>query len=253
MVDLTEELKKHKFTLSRTAVYLRPIAMRHNTTQGKRHVTSVPVKLCRACSEKRNKNPDCWFVSKSMEHAEELASPLGPALTSFIRQDDKAHVSVGVAATNKQTALLISVKYEAHLPDHDFIIAPKHKLTPAVIGLREVRDTRLADGKKVKDSVHTVIQVKSLKHTPSNASAQIEAFDNMVKTEEMSKLSDRSTKPILILIRDRNDGLQFLPTRNKLISIFKEHDLDYNFVCAMLKVYWYITSLQKEWPLCVLP
>ena len=41
---LTQELKKHGFTLSRTGVYLRFLPSRHNTTQGKCHVTTVPVK-----------------------------------------------------------------------------------------------------------------------------------------------------------------------------------------------------------------
>ena len=44
---LTQELKKHEFTLSHTSVYLRLLPSRHNSTQGKRHVTTVPVKLCR--------------------------------------------------------------------------------------------------------------------------------------------------------------------------------------------------------------
>lgn len=82
--DLADELKKQGFTLSRTAVYLRLLPSRLNTSQGKRHVTTVPVKLCRASNDKRSKNPDRWFAAMSMEHAEELASLFGPALTSFI-------------------------------------------------------------------------------------------------------------------------------------------------------------------------
>ena len=64
---LTEELKKHGFTLSHTGVYLRLLSLRQNTTQGKRHVTTVPVKLSRASNDNRSKNPDRWFAAKSME------------------------------------------------------------------------------------------------------------------------------------------------------------------------------------------
>ena len=46
--DLTEELKKQGFTLSRAGVYLRFLPRRQNAKQGKLHVTTVPVKLCRA-------------------------------------------------------------------------------------------------------------------------------------------------------------------------------------------------------------
>ncbi len=151
-----------------------------------------------------------------MEHAEELASLFGSALTSFIGQDDKAHVSISITAANMQAPLLMSVKYKVQLPEHDFVIATKHKLSPTVIGLREIQDTWLADGKAVKYSKPTLIQVKSLKHTPSNTSVQIEALDELLKTEEMCKLEDGSTKPILILTRDGHDGPHFPSTRNTL-------------------------------------
>ena len=141
-----------------------------------------------------------------MVHAEELASLFGPALTSFVGQDDKAHVLIGITAANKQAPLLTSVKYKVQLPDHDFVIAAKHKLTPTVIGLREIQDTPLANRTAVKYSGPTLIQVKSLKHTPSNASVQIEAVDEMLKTETMCKMDYGSTKPILILTRDGHDG-----------------------------------------------
>ena len=77
-----------------------------------------------------------------------------------------------------------------------------------------------------------MIQIKSLKHTPSNAAIQIEALDEMLKSEAMCKGQDGSTKPILILTRDGHDGPRFPTTRNTLINIFKEHDLDFIFfVC----------------------
>ena len=147
-------------------------------------MTTVPVKLCRASNDKRSKNPDRWFAAKSV--------------SVFIGQDDKAHVPIGITAANKQAPLLMNVKYQVQLPDHDFVIATKHKLTPTVIGLREIKDTPIADRKAVGYSGPTFIQVKSLKHTRSNASVHIEALDEVLKTEEMCRMADGSTKPILI-------------------------------------------------------
>ena len=164
-----------------------------------------------------------------MEHVEELTSLLGPALTLFIGQDDKAHVPIGITAANKQAPLLMSVKHRVQLPDHDFVIATKHKLTPTVIGLCEIKDTPLADRKAVKYASPTLIKVKSVKHKPSNAAVQIEALDEMLKTEKLSKLEDGSKTPILILTRDGNDRPRFPTTRNTLASIFKEHNLDLIF------------------------
>ena len=122
-------------------------------------MATVPVKLCRASNDKKSKNPGRWFAAKSMEHAEELASLFGPTVSAFIGQDDKAHVPIGIAAANKQTPLLMNVKYQVQLLDHDFVIASKHKPTPTVIGLRENKDTPIADRKTVGYSGPTFIQV----------------------------------------------------------------------------------------------
>ena len=148
--DLTDEVTKMGFTLSRQALYLRLLPKRHNSSEGKRHVTTAPVKLCRASNDQRSKNPDRWFGANCMEQAEELASLFGPSLTSFSGQDDKSHVPIGITAANKQAPLLMSVKYKVSLPDHDFIVATKHKLTPTVIGLRVIQDTPIADRKACK-------------------------------------------------------------------------------------------------------
>ena len=197
------------FNLSRSGLHLRLVPRRQSTQHGKRHITTVPVQLCRASNNKRAKNPGRWFAAKSMEHAEELAAFFGAALTTYIGQDDKAHVPIGITAANKQAPLLMSLKYKVQIPDHDFTIATKHKLTPTAIGLREIQDTPFAERKAVKyfgpTIIPTIIQVKSLKHTPSNASIQIEALDSMLKNEEMCKTPEGLTKPILILSRDGHD------------------------------------------------
>ena len=108
--DLAEEIKTMGFNLSRSGLYLRLVPRRQSTQHGKRHVTTFPVQLCRASNDKRAKNPDRRFAAKSMEHAEELAAFFGPALTSYIGQDDKAHVPIGITAANKQAPLLMSLK-----------------------------------------------------------------------------------------------------------------------------------------------
>ena len=206
------------FLLSCTGVYLRLIP---------RHVTTVPVNLCRASNNKGSKNPDCWFAAKPMQHAEKLTAFFGPKLASFIEQDDKAHVPIGITPANKQAPLLMSLKYKVQLPDHDFVVASKHKLTPAVIGLHEIQDTPVVDRTTLKYSGPTAIQVKSLKHTPSNASIQIEALDSMLRSKEICKTDGGAAKPILILTRDGHDGPQFPAMRPTLGKIFMEHDLEF--------------------------
>ena len=162
-----------------------------------------------------------------MQHAEELAVFFGLKLVSFIGQDDRAHVPIGVTAANKEAPLLVSLRYKVQLLDYDFVTASKHKLTPMVISLHEIQDTPVADKIALKYSGPTIIQVKSLKHTPSNASIQIEALDSMLRSKEMCKTDGEVTKPILILTRNGHDGPQFPATRQTLAKIFMEPDLDF--------------------------
>ena len=51
--NLVVELEKMVFLLSYTDVYLQLISRQINSHQGKRLVTTVPVKLCRALNDKR--------------------------------------------------------------------------------------------------------------------------------------------------------------------------------------------------------
>ena len=55
--------------------------------------------------------------------------------------DDKAKVPIGVTATIEQLSLLMHGTYEIRLPDHDFVKASKHKLTPSVYAACEIRAT----------------------------------------------------------------------------------------------------------------
>ena len=126
----------------------------------------------------------------------------------------------------------MSLKCKFQLLDHDFVIASKHKLTPMVTGLRETQDTPVADRTALKYSGPTVIQVKPLKHAPSNAFIEIKALHSMLRSEEMCKTDGGVTKPILILTRDGHYGPHFPATRQILAKIFMEHDLDFIYcVC----------------------
>jgi len=57
---------------------------------------------------------------------------LGPHDCFCLSQDDKAKVNIGLVAANKQSPMLMHLDYRVQLPDHDFVIAAKHKLIPSV-------------------------------------------------------------------------------------------------------------------------
>ena len=57
----------------------------------------------------------------------------------MIKHDDK--VSTGLTAANKQEPLLVHMEYRVSLPDHDWVVAARHKLIPSVYaGIRIEKD-----------------------------------------------------------------------------------------------------------------
>ena len=56
--DLTEKLQTIGFTLKGSSVYLRLIPRRKDATERKRHKKVANVKLCKAQTMERKKNPD---------------------------------------------------------------------------------------------------------------------------------------------------------------------------------------------------
>lgn len=136
--ELVEELKKD-FAVSRSAVYTRLLPKRRSSLEGKRHITTVPVKLIRAQNELHSKHPDMYFCTANINRLEEIASLLGPDHVFFLSQDDKAKVPIGLTAANKQSPLIMHVEYRVSLPDHDFVIAGQHKLCPSVYAGIEIK------------------------------------------------------------------------------------------------------------------
>ena len=54
-------------------------------------------------------------------------------------------VAIGLRAANKQPTLLMHMEYKERLTDHDFVIAPRHKLLPSVIASMTVKkNSRMA-------------------------------------------------------------------------------------------------------------
>lgn len=74
---------------------------------------------------------------------EELASLFGPQDVCFVSQDDKCLVPIGLTAADKQSPMLRHVKYRISLPDHDWVVAEKHKLTPSVYAAIKVEPNGL--------------------------------------------------------------------------------------------------------------
>lgn len=81
--DLQAELFKQGYTISRSGLYLRLLPKRVNTEEGKRHVVTVPVKLCKSDSTFHSKHKDGKFCTSTIRNLESVASFLGPDQVFF--------------------------------------------------------------------------------------------------------------------------------------------------------------------------
>ena len=122
----------------------------------------------------------------SIRLLEELAAIFGPAEVTFHSQDDKAKVPIGLTTANKQAPMFMHVKCQVTLPDHDFFVAPKHKLMPSIIG-----DMKLIKSKDLTNDAVTYpgaayIGIRSAKHSPSSAFTH---FQDMTRARSLLKFS----------------------------------------------------------------
>ena len=111
----------------------------------------------------RKKNPDRWFTAAKMKHVKELAVLMGKNNVAIIGKDDKAHIPLGIPASNKQSPILMTMEYPAILPDHTFVVSAKHKLIPSVYATREIKEDDLTC------SGPTHAAIRSLKHDKADA------------------------------------------------------------------------------------
>lgn len=88
---------------------------------------------------------------------------MGPGMVNFISQDDKARIPLGLAAANKQNRILMHLEYRVTLPDHDWVVAEKHKLIPSVYAICTVEE------KSISGSGPTFCFIRSGKHDKSTA------------------------------------------------------------------------------------
>ena len=190
---------------------------RGNTSEGKFHVSTVPVKLLLPENSLRKKNIDRMFAKSFCDDMFEVCKLFGPQAVLFMSNDDKARIPLGLAAANLQAPLLMHLQYKVKLLDHDFVVGPKHKLIPSVYGLCEITNTG-----DVSYSRDTFIRVRSGKHDTSNAYTH--AFD--VRELFQTKLVKR--KPIILMSTDgaQDEAPRFPKTLATAIDLFRLLELD---------------------------
>jgi hypothetical protein len=109
--ELTEQLKLEGFEISRKGVCLRLLPRRSSSFEGQRHVSTISVKFIRTQNDHHTKHIDGFFCTATIRHLKELAFMLGTNKDCSVSQDDKPRVAIELTAANRQSSLLIHVKY----------------------------------------------------------------------------------------------------------------------------------------------
>ena len=142
---------------------------RSSSTEGKRHIETVPVRLCKPQNDAYTKHEDADFCFSLANDLNFIASILGSEETIFISPDDKAIVKLGIIAAKLQTAMVMHLSYRVRLPNHDYIVASKHHLIPLVYAFLSVDDKAFGQPSAVSCKGPTAIYIRSGKHDRSNA------------------------------------------------------------------------------------
>ena len=80
---------------------------RGNTSEEKRHMKTVPVKILKPEASLRKRNVDRGFAKSFIDDMFEVANIFGPLATLFLSNDDKARVPLGLAAASLQALILM--------------------------------------------------------------------------------------------------------------------------------------------------
>lgn len=235
--ELTEEIKKRGFIISRSGLYLRLLPRRADSIEGKKHVTTVPVKLAKAQTDMHKSHIDSKFAATSICHLEQVASILGPGQVMFFSQDDKARVPIGITAANKQAPLLMHLEYRVSLPDHDWVVAPSHKLVPSVYAGIKINTDGFGNNKVVSYSGPTYVAIRSGKHSSSTALSHAKDFEEVLNLEHFDIITKTNTgnlKPVCIVTVDGgpDENPRYTKVVEAAVHHFIKNDFDAYFVAC---------------------
>ena len=161
---------------------------------------------------------------------------LGPKEVCFISQDDKARVPIGLTAANKQAPLLMHVEYRVTLPDHDWVVASRHKLIPSVYAGIEIQKDGLGKPEAVTYAGPTYIAIRSSKHCSSSAYSHGLDYERLLELEEFDIVtkdpSNKLIKPILIMSVDGDENPWYQKVIDVAIHHFVKQNIDAMFVAT---------------------
>ena len=133
------------------------------------------------------------------------------------------------------------MEYQVALPDHDFVVASKHKFIPSVTGDMKLAKSKDLTNDAVTYSGATYIGIRSAKHSASSAFAH---FQDMVRVRSlpdfaMSSQTDRHEEKKIIFVTidgGPDENPRYEKTINCSIKYFVENGLDAFFLATNASV-----------------
>ena len=133
--------------------------------------------------------------------------------------------------------MLMHMEYQFTLPDHDFVVAPKHKLIPSVVGDMKLVKRKDLTNDAVTYSGVSYISIRSAMHSASSAFAH---FQDVMRVRSLPEFAtsfqtDRyEEKKVMIVTVDGgpDEKPRYEKTINCLIKYFVENGLDAFFVAT---------------------
>lgn len=144
---------------------------------------------------------------------------------------------IGKTAAVKQSPFLMHLEYRVRLPDHDWVVAERHKLIPSVYAGVKIIPEQMGSPNGVTYSGPTYIAIRSGKHTSSSARSHGRDFESVLELtefEQIAKTDAGLVKPIVIVTVDggSDENPRFLKVIAETIAHFKKYDLDAIFVAT---------------------
>jgi hypothetical protein len=109
---------------------------------------------------------------------------LEPHENCLLSQDDKARVPIGTTAANKQAPIMMHLEYRVRLPDHDWVVAERHKFFTSVYASVSIPNGCLGDPEITGYSGRTYVAIRSGKHASSTAYSHALDMDRLLSLKE---------------------------------------------------------------------
>ena len=201
------------------------IPQRCDSLEGKRRVQTVSVKIHKATNNLRKKYVDADLTFANKTFLQDIATLFGPESMFVVSIDDKAKVPLGITAAICQAhnKLVMYMKHKVRLPDHDFIVASKHKLVPCVYAACEIQTTSARCQPEISYTGPFYIAICSLKHESNTAFTHGRDFDHALQLKEFVSVAknEDQVKPIVLAFID--GGFNENPRFPKVLSVAIDH------------------------------